>query len=86
MSNIAEGFERGSRKEFVQFLQVAKGSNGEVRSQLCVAFDQEYIDRRTFDRLTTASLALSRRLAKFISYLEGYPSNSRVRRINPRPD
>jgi len=37
MSNVAEGFERGTRKEFVQFLNIAKGSNGEVRSQLHVA-------------------------------------------------
>jgi four helix bundle protein len=39
MSNIAEGFERGSKREFIQFLTVAKGSNGEVRSQLYVALD-----------------------------------------------
>ena len=79
MSNIAEGFERGSRKEFIQFLQVAKGSNGEVRSQLYVALDQEYIDQKMFDKLRNSALALSRRVAKFISYLHRYPSNSRVR-------
>ena len=79
MSNIAEGFERGSRKEFIQFLNVAKGSNGEVRSQLYVALDQQYIDRPTFEGLHTVSLSLSRRLARFIQYLETLPSNSRHR-------
>src|SRR5438067_108803 len=80
MSNIAEGFEGGSRKEFIQFLNVAKGSNGEVRSQLYVALDQEYVDEKMFNELREAALALSRRLAKFIGYLEGYSSNSRIRR------
>ena len=84
MSNIAEGFERGSRKEFIQFLQIAKGSNGEVRSQLYVALDQEYVDQKMFDKLRNSALALSRRLAKFISYLESYASNSRVRRAPKR--
>ena len=79
MSNIAEGFERGSLKEFIQFLSVAKGSNGEVRSQLYVALDQEYLDQKIFDKLRASALALSRRLAKFISYLQRYPSNFRVR-------
>jgi four helix bundle protein len=79
MSNIAEGFERGSRKEFIQFLNIAKGSNGEVRSQLYIAPDQQYIDQRTFEALHTASLSLSRRLARFIQYLESLPVHSRHR-------
>jgi four helix bundle protein len=78
MSNIAEGFERGSRREFMQFLNVAKGSTGEVRSQLYVALDQKYVDQKTFEKLRSSALAVSRRLAKFIGYLEDYPSNSRV--------
>ena len=80
LSNIAEGFERGSRKEFIQFLNIAKGSNGEVRSQIYVALDQEYLDQKTFDALRESALCLSRRIAKFISYLSGYAGNSRVRR------
>ncbi len=43
MSNIAEGFERSGTGEFVQFLAIAKGSSGEVRSQLYVALDQQYL-------------------------------------------
>src|SRR5512146_2344233 len=49
MSNIAEGFERGSREEFIQFLNIAKGSNGEVRSQLWIVLDEQYITQKRFD-------------------------------------
>ncbi len=75
MSNVAEGFERGSRKEFVQFLNIAKGSSGEVRSQLYVALDQEYLDNQKFEALRELALSLSRQIASFIRYLERYPSN-----------
>lgn len=82
MSNIAEGFERGSRKEFVQFLNVAKGSNGEVRSQLYVAQDQEYLSAKEFATLREYATLLSRRIASFIRYLENHPSNRRVRKTS----
>ncbi len=80
MSNIAEGFERGSKREFIQFLTVGKGSNGEVRSQFYVALDQQYLNKETFSALRGAALALSRRLARFISYLEAYAGKTRVRK------
>jgi four helix bundle protein len=51
MSNIAEGFERGNRGEFHQFLSIAKSSCAELRSQLYVALDIGYIDKPRFDSL-----------------------------------
>lgn len=51
MSNIAEGFERFRPGEFHQFLSIAKGSCGEVRSQLYVALDARYITQLNFDGL-----------------------------------
>ena len=80
MSNITEGFERGTRKEFVQFLNIAKGSNGEVRSQLQVALDQKYISENEFTVLRAAAILLSRKLSTFLRYLEGYAGNSRVKK------
>jgi four helix bundle protein len=60
MSNVAEGFERGGRSEFHQFLVIAKGSCAELRSDLYVALDADYIDRQTFQDLYTLAEATKR--------------------------
>src|SRR3954447_8512054 len=60
MSNIAEGFERGSRREFHQFLSVAKSSCAELRSQLYIALDIGYIDQHQFDSLLTNAEEVAR--------------------------
>jgi four helix bundle protein len=70
MSNIAEGFERGGDKEFIQFLSTAKGSCGEVRSQLYVALDQEYLTQDAFEPLRQMTVSISRLIAGFMKYLQ----------------
>ncbi|MEX0717973.1 MAG: four helix bundle protein [Planctomycetaceae bacterium] len=51
MSNIAEGFGRGTQGEFVMFLGYAIGSLNEMQSHLCAAYDREYLTREDFKRL-----------------------------------
>jgi len=60
MSNIAEGFDRGSRPEFHKFLVIAKGSCAEVRSQLYVALDCGYLDQPDFERLVELAHEVAR--------------------------
>jgi four helix bundle protein len=70
MSNIAEGFERGGNREFTQFLYIAKGSCGEMRSQLYVAMDQGYVDQKIVDDLLTSLKRLSIMIKHLIDHLK----------------
>lgn len=70
MGNVAEGFERGGDKEFVQFLSVSKGSCGETKSHLYVAMDQKYISPTQFEQLYSNADEVGRLLAGFMGYLQ----------------
>jgi len=70
MDNIAKGFERGSRAEFIQFLGYAKGSCGEVRSQLNRAPDRKFIKEKEFEELKILVSQTSGLIQNFITYLQ----------------
>jgi|ERR1051325_411293 four helix bundle protein len=80
MSNIAEGFERGRLTEFHQFLSTAKGSCGEVRSQLYIALDAQYISQQVFDE----TYGLAEEVGKIIGGLRSAVARKRkTQRLNP---
>jgi four helix bundle protein len=70
MANIAEGFEREGNKEFRQFLAMAKGSVGEVKSLLYVALDAGLISMEQIQRISALADEASRLLAGFLRYLK----------------
>ncbi|HEX6512075.1 MAG TPA: four helix bundle protein [Chloroflexota bacterium] len=69
MSNIAEGFQRAGNKEFLQFLAVAKGSVGEVNSQLYTALEAGYLSRERFEELQALANDAERLIGGFMRYL-----------------
>jgi len=72
-ANIAEGFERNTRKEFIHFLFISKGSCGEIRSLLYLALDLDYILDAEFSELKESAVILSKSIASFIRYLKNNP-------------
>lgn len=79
MSNIAEGFESRTTTQFINYRGHAKGSSGEVRSQLYVALDLKYISQEQFAEACEIADKASRQISRFIDYLE---SHSRGRRFS----
>lgn len=71
MANIAEGFDRQSKREFIKFLYYASGSGSEVQSHLYVALDQEYISEEDFTDAYNQAQKAKRLINGFISYLKG---------------
>jgi four helix bundle protein len=79
MSNIAEGFESQTQVLFIQYLSRAKGSAGELRAQLYIALEQEYVTSDEFKSVISLAELCSKQLAKLIQYLESQPNARRVR-------
>jgi four helix bundle protein len=73
MSNIAEGFDRGTNKEFVHFLSIARGSVAEVSSLLYAANDIGYIEQKVCDSLRQRCLVIAKMINGFIRYLKTSP-------------
>ena len=69
MDNIAEGFERNSRLEFLNSLSISKGESGELKSQLYRCLDDKYIDQKKFSELYYDTDILVRKISAFIIYL-----------------
>ena len=71
VSNIAEGFDRGGRVEFVNFLSIAKGSTGEIQGQCYVALDQQYLSQEQFQTVQSQAQVVKRLIAGLMRYLQG---------------
>lgn len=79
MSNIAEGFESQTQAQFIRYLGIAKASAGELRSQLYISRDLEYITEELFVRAFAMAEKASRQTARFIAYLETHPQSQKLR-------
>jgi four helix bundle protein len=71
VANIAEGFERGGTREFLQFLSMARGSAGELRAHLCLALDLGYLNDTEFRDFNEQCIHVSRMIARLMNYLRG---------------
>lgn len=84
MSNIAEGFESSSQALFIRYLGIAKASAGEVRSQLYVARDVNFLIDQQFLQLFQIAEKASRQISRFMSYLEAHPQSRHLKEEAPK--
>ena len=78
MSNIAEGFESRTQGQFLEYLEDAKASAGEVRCQLYIAIDLKYLNQEQFKQVFDLADKYSQQIARFMKYLETHPQSRRV--------
>ncbi|MBN2669198.1 MAG: four helix bundle protein [Bacteroidales bacterium] len=71
-NNIAEGFEYGNNKQFARFLRIAKGSLGEVRSQIVVLKRLDYISEEDYHYIYNESKSISKQMYSLINYLDSH--------------
>ena len=82
-SNIAEGFDRYSKKDFVKFLIIARGSISEIQNDLYIALDLKYINQNDFQETYALAKELGKQINGFIKYLRSYDKkNSKANKIN----
>jgi four helix bundle protein len=81
MSNISEGFESRTRRQFINYLGTAKASAGEVRSQLYVAHDQDYLNAGEFENISDRADKVSRQLYLLIRHLKQNNESGQVQEI-----
>jgi four helix bundle protein len=74
-SNISEGYERDSKNQFLYFLAIAKGSCGEVRTQLRIAHNLNYLNELDYENLYLMCESTGKQLSGFIKYLKGFKGN-----------
>ncbi len=86
MSNIAEGFDRGTRPEFIDALFIAKGEVGEVRSQIYIAHDRRYIDISTFREGLKLTDECSRLIQSFANKVKGGSKRGLQFKHTQKPD
>ena len=75
-SNIVEGFEKNNNNEFVRYLKIAKGSNGEVKNQLYIALAVSYITKEEFAEALELLEELAKQIGGLIKYLQAFKKNN----------
>jgi len=86
MSNIAEGFDRGTQAEFIDALFIAKGEVGEVRSQLYISFDRKYINTSEFQKGLKLTDECSRLIYSFVNKVKTGSRRGLQFKYIPKPD